>query len=81
MGSVIVLIPRFSANFILSVTLPSEEYILGIIMPVTLSAPKAFTAIAAVKALSIPPDNPRTTFLNPVFSQYSFKAKVTTSRI
>lgn len=61
-GSVTVSIPRFSASFKLSVTLPSEENILGIRIPNTFSEPNAFTAKAAVSALSIPPDKPKTTF-------------------
>jgi hypothetical protein len=45
-----------------------DEYLLGIATPLTRFAPKASTAIAATRAESIPPERPRTTERNPIFS-------------
>ena len=41
--------------------LPWEEILDGILIPCTLAGPNASTAMAAVTAESIPPDNPITT--------------------
>ena len=65
MGISSMRMPRFFASETESSTLPREEYIDGMVMPVTLSAPSASTASAAVSAESMPPDSPMTTFENP----------------
>ena len=58
---------RLSANFSASNFVPGEEYCDGMDIPTTLSGPNASTAITAVKAESIPPLKPITTFLKPFF--------------
>ena len=52
--------PRFRASACESETLPSEEYIEGIVTPSTFSAPSARAASAQVTAESIPPERPMT---------------------
>ena len=52
------LIPRLPASFLESSTLMSEVNLNGIMKVLTLSGPIASAAIAAVKAESIPPEEP-----------------------
>ena len=51
--------PIFAVSFA-STKLSFEEYLEGIKIPITFLLPIASTAIAALTAESIPPDNPRT---------------------
>ncbi len=44
---------------------PFDEYLEGMVTPITFSAPKASAQIVAVRAESIPPLKPMTTFSNP----------------
>ena len=54
-------ISRFSARLFASSTELSGLYFEGIAIPITLSDPRASTAIVAVRAESIPPDSPTRT--------------------
>ena len=58
---------KFLANAIASSKDSLELYFDGIATPITLSDPKASTHIAAVKAESIPPEMPMSTFLKLFF--------------
>ena len=61
--NIFVLIFKSSAVFFASSRLPLEEYLDGINIPITFLLPIASTAIAALIAESMPPDNPKTIFL------------------
>ncbi len=65
MGMVMSGMPRFSASSCASRRLPSEENRDGMATPITLSEPRASTAITAVRLESTPPDRPITTFRKP----------------
>ena len=65
-ASILVWMPRLRASSSASATLPSLEYIDGIITPRTFSGPIASAAIAAVRAESMPPDRPSSTLRKPV---------------
>ena len=67
MGTLISLIPRLRQSLRASVTLPPELYFDGMETPTTFSAPTASAAMAAVRAESIPPLIPSTTFSKPFF--------------
>ena len=49
--------------------LPFDEYLDGIIIPKTFSAPKALSARQATKAESIPPEMPIKAFWKPVLAK------------
>ena len=66
-GTTSKLMPRLAASSRASVMLPSEEYWLGMEMPMTFSAPRASTAMTAVRAESMPPLSPTTTLWKPHF--------------
>ena len=55
-------ISRFSASNLASTRDSSVLYLEGNATPITLSEPRASTAIDAVKAESIPPESPTRTF-------------------
>lgn len=56
---------QVSAIRLASRALSDDEYRVGINTQVTCSAPSASTAMQAVSAESIPPDNPMITLWNP----------------
>ena len=65
MGMVWVWMPRLCASSAASSREPCEENWLGMSRPMTLSGPSAWTASAAVRAESIPPESPRRARENP----------------
>ena len=65
MGAISKRMPRFSASARASWTLPSDEKGPGMPTPVTLRAPSASTAMAAVSEESMPPLSPMSTRSKP----------------
>jgi len=57
--------PRLPQSAAESPTLPALEKREGMVMPPTLSGPRASTASARVSALSMPPEEPTTALAKP----------------